>query len=414
MTEKKNVNNQYADVIVIGGGPAGLSVSALLGNHGVNVICLDRDSRKTHLSTEYDDRTTAISYGSRNVLRHAGVWDAMENNACPIRDIRILDGDSPVLMSFLSQDMDGKSFGFIVENRVMRQALFDRLDTLDSVSHFTETTVTDIRTDQEKARVETKDGGVYRADLVIGADGRGSLTRMKTGIKTRQWLYDQKAHVCVVYHENPHEHVAYEHFREEGPFAILPMCDDAQGRHRSAVVWSDHRAARRSGMEMSDEAFEAGIKARFPDHYGELTIGDNRATYPLGLLHAENYIGRRTALVAEAAHAMHPIAGQGLNMSLRDVAAIAELVIDARQAGSDIGACALLEQYQKRRRFDNTRMLAATDGLTRLYSVKFPPVRLVRKAGVRAIAAFPPAKRFFMGQAMGLNGRLPRFVRQGR
>lgn len=407
----KRKEQKTGKIIVIGGGPAGLTLSALLGAYGLDVTCIDKQAPDVHMSRNYDGRTTAISYGSRNVLSHAGIWDDISEVACPIRDIRILDGKSPVLMSFLSSEMQDKSFGWIVENCDLRRHLFDKLNELPNTTHLTETSVIDVQNRADNITVELDDGKSLEADLVVGADGRASVTRQIMNIPARMWMYDQMAHVCVVYHEFPHDNVAYEHFREEGPFAILPMCDTQNGEHRSAVVWSDHKARQRE-ESLSDEAFLAAMQTRFPDHYGSVRLGGYRATYPLGLLHARRYIARRTALVAEAAHAMHPIAGQGLNMSLRDVAGLAELVIDANELGEDIGSVGLLEQYERSRRFDNTRMLAATDGLTRMYASGFTPLRFARKLGVKAIASIPPAKRFFMSQAMGLNGRLSRFVRE--
>lgn len=400
-----------ASVIVIGGGLAGLALSSLLGSHNITVICLDRDIPDTHLTEAYDGRTTAISYGSRNVLTHCGIWDEIDPRACPIEDIRILDGKSPVLMQFLSHDMDGKSFGWIVENRDLRKKFYDRLNTLPSARHMTGVAVKDIDVDSSGVSVTLENGKIWRADLLVGADGRQSITRRALGIETRQWIYKQKAHVCVVHHENPHKNAAYEHFREEGPFAILPMIDDDEGRHRSAVVWSDHNAKKRT-HKMSDESFLAGLRTRFPAHYGDIELGPYRAEYPLGFLHAESYTGTRTALVAEAAHVMHPIAGQGLNMSLRDVATLSECVIDAQAQDKEIASPSLLKTYERKRRMDNAMMLAATDGLNRLYANSLPPVRLARNLGVRTIAAIPPAKKFFMSQAMGLNGRLSRFVRE--
>lgn len=397
-------------IAVIGGGPAGLTLSAILGSYGLEVVCIDKDPVALHLSEDYDGRTTAISYGSRNVLSHAGIWEALSQKACPIRDIRILDGASPVLMSFLSEEMDGKSFGWIVENRDLRALLYQKLQSTPNVLHITGQAVRDININDTAAEIHMDNGDICRAGLIVGADGRASITRRLMQIPARMWMYDQMAHVCVVHHSSPHDNIAYEHFREEGPFAVLPMCEGPGGEQRSAVVWSDHRAGRRQNP-MSDESFLAAIKTRFPEHYGDISLGGYRATYPLGLLHARHYTAPRVALVAEAAHAMHPIAGQGLNMSLRDVAQLAELLIQAQEEKKDFGDPGLLKAYEQARRFDNTRMLAATDGLTRLYSSKFPLIRHARKTGVRAIAAVPPAKKFFMSQAMGLNGRLSRFVR---
>ncbi len=388
------------DVAVIGGGLAGLTMTALLGAQGMPVCCIDRAPPPETLHETFDGRTTAVSWGSQKVLAAAGVWDALAREACPINTIQITDGDSPVLLDFDSEAVGNEPFGWILENRLIRKALHERLAALDTARLIAPAAVEDFTVDAEQVTVKLEEGRQIRARLVIGADGRGSFTREWLGIGARTWSYRQRALVCTVTHEHPHDHIAIENFRPEGPFAVLPMTDDPQGRPRSSVVWTEHGPDRASALHYSDEAFDAALQARFPAFYGDVALAGGRFAYPLGLVHAHDYIGPRMALVAEAAHGIHPIAGQGLNMGFRDIAALAALVTDAQADGDDIGAQVLLQRYQRQRRADNMGMAAATDTLNKLFSNNIPPVRLARRMGLRMVARLPAAKRFFMSQAM--------------
>ena len=234
--------NHDANVIVVGGGHAGLTLTALLASHGVTAICIDREDPVKTLKDGFDGRTTAISYGSQKIIAAGGGWNGIENAACPIMDIRILDGNSPVLLTFLSKDtgreLSGNPFGWIVENRHLRKVLYDRLARLEHATHLAPAQVEDFETETEGVAVHLADGRTLRAQLVVGADGRSSFMRQRAEISVRGWAYEQQALVCTVIHENPHYNVAVENFRPEGPFAILPMMDRDDGAHRSAVVWT--------------------------------------------------------------------------------------------------------------------------------------------------------------------------------
>lgn len=407
-----------ADIVIIGGGLAGLSLAALLGTAGIDVVCIDRDTPESQLQAAFDGRTTAISYGSRQVLEAAGLWDDLAeagDGACPIETIHILDGASrtPDLI-FDRFEVGCDAFGWIVENRDFRQCLFERVRALPSVRHVAPANVTDFARDDRGVTVTTTKGG-FRAPLIIGADGRQSATRDWMGIGTRRWSYRQQAIVCAVIHDNPHHNVAIEHFRAAGPFAALPMVDDAEGNHRSALVWTEHGplAPGKSAKDWPEDVFNAALTARFPSWYGAVRVAGARYAYPLGLVHAHDYIAPRAALVAEAAHGIHPIAGQGLNMGFRDIALIGQLIIEAVRAGRDPGADALLQAYQRGRRIDNMAMAGATDTLNRLFSNEIPPVARIRRIGLKAVSRMPGAKRFFMRQAMGSGGVLPELIRGG-
>jgi 2-octaprenyl-6-methoxyphenol hydroxylase len=400
-----------ADMIVVGGGPAGCSLAALLAANGVTVICIDQDDPAATLKGDFDGRTTAISYGSRHVIEATGSWVDLAQEACAISDIKIMDAGSPVLLEFLVKDVEGEAFGWIVENRKLRAALYKKLKDLKNAQHIAPARVADFSRDDKGVNVHLADGRTARGKLVVGADGRKSFTREWMGIGTRGWNYRQRGVVCIVHHENPHGNIAIEDFRGEGPFAILPMSDDEKGRHRSSIVWTEHGPEKNSAKYWDEKTFNVALVERFPAFYGKVALSGGRFSYPLGLTHAHSYITSRMALVADAAHAIHPIAGQGLNLGLRDIAELAELVIEAKKAGKDIGGDELLEAYQRARRLDNMLMAAATDSLNRLFSNDVAPVRILRRIGLKMVQAVPSARKFFMRQAMGSSGLLPRLIR---
>jgi 2-octaprenyl-6-methoxyphenol hydroxylase len=397
-----------ADVIIVGGGLAGLTLAALLGTRKASVICIDREPVPSTRAATFDLRTTAISYGSHLVLKEAGVWDLVKGGACPIEDIRILDGGSPVLLNFLSQDLDGQPFGWIVNNLDLRRALHQRLEKLPSVTHLAPAIVQGFEVNRDHAVVTLADGQTLSTKLIVGADGKNSSVRKFMKAPLHGWMYGQSAIVCVVAHENPHHHMAIEHFRPEGPFAVLPMTDAEDGTHRSSLVWTVEGSGA-AQLAYDDLTFNAALNARFPAEYGEVRALGPRAAWPLGLQHVHTYIAPRMALVAEAAHVLHPIAGQGLNMGLRDIAELATLI---GQEASDPGSDTMLKTYQTRRHFDNMAMLAATDTLNKLFSSRLPLVSPLRKLGVALVQACPPARRFFMRQAMGTAGLVPEMMKK--
>ncbi|GJL85747.1 MAG: 2-octaprenyl-3-methyl-6-methoxy-1,4-benzoquinol hydroxylase [Micavibrio sp.] len=393
------MNEDIYDIAIIGGGLAGMSLACLLGDSGLSVACIDQADPEQQIKT--DGRTTAVSYGSRKILEEAGIWDDLDQQACPIDDIRILDGASPVLLNFLSTEAEDKSFGWIADNSAIRKALLKRIQSLKTIDHLAPQKISDFAREDDHVKCLFQEGEAIKARLVIGADGRGSFTREWMGVRTREWNYRQRAVICAVEHEHPHDNMAVEHFWPSGPFAILPMADDDKGIHRSSVVFTEHGKKKDSLMRLDNTEFEVELASRFPKEYGTVRMINERMCFPLSLIHAAEYIAPRMALVADAAHGIHPIAGQGLNLGFRDVKALADLVRGAHECGEDIGSDELLQTYQRQRRFDNMSMVAVTDGLVRLFSNNIPPVRFIRRAGLKAVSKFPPAKRFFMKQAMG-------------
>lgn len=396
----QNVKVDY-DVIIVGGGLSGLSLACLLGKiDGLRVACIDRDAPERQLAV--DERTTAISFGSAQILDKAGVWDDLQAAGCPIENIEILDGNSPLLLQFLSEEVQGRAFGWIISNHHIRTTLMRHMKNM-SVDHIAPAQVEDFCIKQECASVILQDGKELSAKLIVGADGRGSSVRDFMDVDVRGWSYNQQAVVCFVAHEFPHHNKAVEHFWPEGPFAILPMNDHEDGRHRSSLVFTEHgKKPAPSLMSLDDDAFLAKVQERFPDSYGRVEVINNmRKAYPLSLSHAAEYIAPRMVLVADAAHGIHPIAGQGLNLGFRDLGCLSALIERAAIEGRDIGDQSLLEAYQQKRRPDNMAMVAVTDGLVRLFSNDLPPVKIMRRFGLRAVSKMARAKRFFMHRAMG-------------
>jgi 2-octaprenyl-6-methoxyphenol hydroxylase len=399
---KSDTQSNAYDVIIVGGGLSGLSFAAGLGGAGISVLCLERED-PAHMATQsYDDRTIALSLGSYRVMEQFGMADFLsDKDMCPIRHIDISEGSSPVLLNFLSHDINIDAFGYIIENRFLRRALYQKIESLDSVDLLSSTRVIDFEFLSDHVQVKTSSGACFSAKLIVGADGRSSFTREWMNIGVREWSYHQSAHVCMITHEHPHNFTAVENFRSEGPFAILPMSDDKNGRHRSAVVWSRHTRQKAKNID-NLEIFEIGLQALVPASYGRIEVISKPVLYPLGFVHAHRYTGTRMALIADAAHGIHPIAGQGLNLGFRDMSALYELIVSAHEQGRDIGASALLSTYEQKRRFDNMMMSAATDALNRIFAHPSKSFGLIRKAGLKMIQSVKPAKRFLMKYASGL------------
>jgi 2-octaprenyl-6-methoxyphenol hydroxylase len=393
------------DVLIVGGGMVGLTLAAALGGAGTAVGVVDRAEMEATTDPGFDGRASAIAAGSRAVLDAIGVWPTMARHAGPILEIRVTDGSSPLFLHYDSRELGDGPLGHIVENRHIRRALLDRLTALRSVRIIGGRSVVANDRGALGAAALLDDGTRLTSRLIVAADGRDSPLRQDAGIGVTGWSYDQSGIVCTVAHALPHRGIAQERFLAPGPFAILPMTGD-----RSSIVWTERSDVADRLMALDDAAFADELARRFGDYLGELSIIGKRFSYPLSLVHAERYIDDRLALIGDAAHGMHPIAGQGFNIGIRDIAALAEVVVDAIRLGLDPGATTVLERYQRWRRFDNTIMLAVTDGLNRLFSNQITPIRLVRDAGLAAVDRLPALKRVLMRHAMGQAGELPRLV----
>jgi len=395
------------EVVIVGGGLAGLSMACALGSAGVPTVCIDRDSPAAQEAAEFDLRTTAIAFGSRQVLAGAGLWAAMVDEAGPILQIRVADNHAPLFVHYDHREVGDQPLGWILENGVIRRALARRLTELPSVRHLAPAPVAAVGRDATGATVTLEDGCVIRGRLVIGADGRRSLVRQTAGIPLLvNWRYGQSAIICNIAHEYPHTGLALEHFLPGGPFAVLPMTGN-----RCSIVWSEQERLVPMYLGLPPAEFAAELQRRLGDWLGEIRVITQRAAYPLNFQLSERLIDRRVALISEAAHGIHPVAGQGLNLGLRDVAALAEVIVDRYRLGLDVGDPAGLERYQRWRRFDNLLLSVVCDQLVWLFSNAVPPVRLARDLGLGLVGRLPPARRFLMRHAMGVVGELPRMVR---
>lgn len=399
-----------ADVLIVGGGFVGLTLAVALSQAGLSAVVVDRERMEKQLGQNFDGRTSAIAYGSARVLEGLGLWPKLETLAEPIREIRVSDAGSPLFLHYdpreLAAPLNDQPLGFILENRDIRRILYEAAAESAGVTLVYGTALARLERGRDAAEAELADGSNIAARLVAAADGRDSRLRQQAGIAAARWPYEQTAIVCTVALENDHRGIAHERFLPAGPFAILPMT----GR-RASIVWTERSADVPRLLALSDADFLAELAARFGDFLGKLEVIGPRFSYPLGLVHADRYALERLVLVGDAAHAIHPIAGQGLNLGLRDVAALAEVLADAARAGRDIGSLEVLRRYERWRRFDAFTLIAATDGLNRLFSNDLPPVRLLRDVGLAAVNRMPGLKRFFMRHAMGVVGDLPRLMR---
>lgn len=425
------------DVLIVGGGMVGQTLAVALGGAGLDVAVIDRADPAMFLDAGFDGRVSAIAAGSRHVLEALGVWAALAGKAEPIRDIRVTEANSPLFIHFDHADLargglrdslwrrarhdagpkeaPAQPFGHIVENRDLRAALMERIAQLPNVTMMAPVELAEVVNEPARALARLSDGTRIAARLVVGAEGRESMLRQSRGIAATRWSYPQTAIVCTVTHALPHGGVAHERFLPVGPFAILPMTDgrDDQGHpvHRSSLVWVERTALVPAMLALGASDFDAEIARRFGDFLGPVRAIGPRWSYPLGLMHAARYIDERLALIGDAAHAIHPLAGQGLNLGIRDVAVLAEVLVDARRLGLDIGFGEVLARYERWRRTDNVVLAAVTDGLNRLFSNTIGPLALARGLGLAAVNRVPPLKRFFMRHAMGLVGELPRLVK---
>lgn len=399
------ITNTSFDVIIVGAGPAGLCTANLLAQHDLRIALIDRDDPKAHLKTEFDGRTTAIARGCRKVLERSNIWPRLAAGACPIQQIRTADQNAPFFLHFDSAEVsqiadEDAAFGWIVENRLLRQALIEGARALKTVTYLAPAAIQSLEA-TPRPLIQLEDGRRLSAPLLIAADGRNSYVRRSLGIKTTGWDYGQSAIVLVVRHQHAHDNIAIEHFRASGPFAILPMQDDENGTHRSSIVWSEARTRAKHVMTLDDHAFNIELAKAFGPHLGHVESAGPRFIYPLGLQFAHSLTGPRTALIADAAHQIHPIAGQGLNLGFRDIAALSELVLAHRRLGLDIGNRDLLRRYHKARMADNIAMGAMTDGLTRLFSNDILPIKLARNLGLGLVNRLPRTRKYFMRRAMG-------------
>ncbi|MFD0859795.1 UbiH/UbiF/VisC/COQ6 family ubiquinone biosynthesis hydroxylase [Roseovarius aquimarinus] len=401
-----------SDIAIIGGGLNGPTLALALARQGFDVTVIDALPAAERADRDFDGRAYALAMASVRLLRRLGVWDGIEDRTQPMLEIKVSDGRagmgplSPFSLHFDHAELEEGPMGHMCEDRVLRPALLDAMEAEPRISQISGDAVTAQDVDGAGATLTLASGKTLRARVIVGADGRASGTAERAGITRSGWGYDQTALVCAVQHERPHYGIAHQFFMPPGPLAILPLPGDV-----SSIVWSERAETAAAFAAMSDENFLAVLRPRFGDFLGDIALKGRRYTYPLGLSLASSLIAPRLALVGDAAHGMHPIAGQGLNAGLRDVAALAQVLGEARQRGEDASAPDVLERYQRWRRFDIAALAATTDFSNRLFSNDNPLLRKLRGIGMGAIQATAPLRRAMMREAAGLSGDLPDLMR---
>jgi len=397
-----------ADVIIFGGGLAGLTLASALDSSGLSAIVVDPADPVGRSSQAFDGRTTAISSSSMRMLETIGVTDHLPAPGCPIRTIQVADGLEPGGLAFDPED--NEPLGVMHENRHLRAALQARAEAGGNLWLLWKSTPQEVDRGPHGVVVSLEDGRKLSAPILAAVDGRNSPTRESAGIPIARWKYDHMAVVSTLRHERPHDNIAYEIFYPGGPFALLPMTDDEKGQ-RSAIVWSVPRDDAAGWMSLSDEQFAAEAQATMGGFLGKIELAAPRSTYPLGFHHAARITDQRLALVGDAAHAIHPIAGQGLNLGLRDVAALAQVLVEGSRLGLDLGDQQLLDRYQRWRSLDSLSVAFATDSLTRVYAIPGKTASAVRRFGMGMIDRLSPLKNRMMSEARGTSGELPLLLR---
>ncbi|MBT4906657.1 MAG: UbiH/UbiF/VisC/COQ6 family ubiquinone biosynthesis hydroxylase [Rhodospirillaceae bacterium] len=410
---------QTVEAVIVGAGMAGLTLAHALASAGIEVAVVDRADPANFTDPAFDGRTTAIAAGSAKVLEGIGLWSDLAPKSCPIDTIRVSDGDALMFMHFDHHEVGDDPLGYILENRDIRGPQLAAAAASTNIELIAPASIEAVTRNTGGVTIKLEDGPDIRARVIFACDGRGSSMRQEAKIPVTEWRYDQSSFVCTIAHERPHQNIAHERFLPGGPFAILPLLDletpikTASGelRHAASIVWSEANDLVPAIKAFDDDAFTAELARRVGGFLGEIALASPRWVHPLGLSHAARYTDQRLALVGDAAHGIHPIAGQGLNMGIRDVAALAEVVVDARRLGRDIGDPDILADYERWRRFDNMLLAVVTDNLLRLFSNDIAPVRAARDLGLGIVNAIPAARKFSMRHAMGVVGDLPRLVR---
>jgi len=397
-----------ADVIIFGGGLVGLALASALDSSGLSAIVVDPADPAPRNDAAFDGRTSAVSSSSMRMLQTICVADHLTERGCPISRIAVADGLQPGGLHF-DADED-EPLGFMHENRHLRAALQERAEAGKNLWLLWKSRVAVVNRGEAGVVVALEDGRKLHAPLLVAADGRNSATREAAGINVARWKYDHQAIVSVLRHERPHEHIAYEIFYPSGPFALLPMNDDSIG-HRSAIVWSVPEEDAAGWLSLSDADFAAEAQAAMGGFLGRIELLAPRSSFPLGFHHAAQITAERLALVGDSAHAIHPIAGQGLNLGFRDAAALAQVLVEGARLGLDLGDAQLLDRYQRWRSLDALSVAFATDTLTRLYGVPGKTVSAIRRFGMGLVGRISPFRDRLMSEARGTSGDIPLLLR---
>ncbi len=393
------------DVIILGGGLIGQTLALALAKHDFSVAVIDPLDPAGTLDIAFDGRATAIASASWKMFEAIGLADELQPLGCAIRRIEVRDGLSPEALDF-TPEPDDAPLGTMVENRHIRQALYKAVKATPHITLLTPDRAVDIDRAAHGVTITLASGGQVRAPLVLVAEGRNSVTRDEVGLTIARWQYNHRAIITAFDHSVPHDNVAHEIFYPAGPFALLPLAPGT----RCALVWTVDESDAEGTLALSDRAFAAEICKRTGGILGEISLSAPRSSYPLGFHHAARMTANRLALVGDSAHGIHPIAGQGLNLGLRDVAALTEVLVDGARLGLDLGDAQLLARYERWRSVDTFAVALATDSLTRLFGLKSKTARAVRRFGLNLVQKTPPLRTRFMAEARGESGALPKLL----
>lgn len=401
-----NINKKsQTEIIISGAGVVGMTLAYALAEHGIKTAIIDSVDLKSSLSDAFDGRSYAVSYAPYIMLKTIGLWDKIGHSAQPINEIHVTDGDCPAFLHFDEQELGDGPLGQMVEVRHIRAGLYKAIKDHDNITLLTPNKIIETETTSGSITIKLESGEQISSSLLIAAEGRRSILREQYDIHVRHWDYQQTGIVTTVEHELPHQGIAHEKFFPSGPFAILPL----QG-NRSSIVWCEPPERTKTIMNLNEAGFNAELKKKFGDFLGEVQSIGLRWSYPLSMQLADHYTAERFCLIGDAVHGIHPIAGQGFNLGLRDIAALTEVLVDAKKIGADLGSELLLERYVHWRRTDNNVLALGMDGLTRLFSNDNPVISLGRRLGIAAVEEMPAMKKFFMQHARGTIGKLPKLL----
>lgn len=400
-----------SDIIIVGGGMVGASFACAAAQQGFSVALLDMTVPDfSSLEHEADIRVSAVTRASQAILEAIGAWSVLPpDRLSPYQDMHVWDATGDGEIHFDSADLGEPDLGHIIENGVILQALYRVIAQQPGITLHAPLTVSAIRTQQDAVEVTCEDGRVFSASLLVGADGARSQVRERAGITTRGWAYDQHAVVANVQTELPHQHTAWQRFMPSGPLAFLPLANG-----QCSIVWSTSPEQAATLLELDDAAFCVALADAFDHRLGRITHTSRRASFPLRMQHASEYVQPRLALIGDAAHTIHPLAGQGVNLGFADAACLAEVIAAARQAGKAIGAYPVLRRYERWRKGQNVAMMAGMDGFKRLFSNDSSVLGTLRNFGLNLADKITPLKNRIMRQAMGLEGDLPKLASRRR
>jgi 2-octaprenyl-6-methoxyphenol hydroxylase len=403
-------SNETRDLVILGGGLVGMTLALAAAKKGMSSHVIDRADPAELTAEGFDDRATAISTASWHLFENIGIAAGLEEFACDIASIAVTDQNKPGRLDF-QPGTGGGTLGRMFPNRRLRLALFEAAAKEPLINWVAKANVTERQRSEYGVAAVLADGQKLKGRLMIAAEGRQSPTRDEAGISIAKWDYKHRAIIAGLTHEKPHGNVAWEIFYPAGPFALLPLNDDADGTHRSSLVWTVSEADGAGVMKLGDRAFLAEVEKRMGGVLGKVLSVGQRSSYPLGFHHTAKITADRLALIGDSAHGIHPIAGQGLNLGLRDVGALVEVLADGARLGLDPGDPELLKRYETWRGLDSFMVALATDGLTRLFGVPGKTASAVRRLGMAAVQRTPMLKDFFMDEARGVSGDLPEVLR---